>query len=60
MIKNIDNPLNVEIKIKEIYNNIFEYSVPEDYCFWSYDTCYGNSIFGRNQLDNFYVIKKKR
>lgn len=59
MIKNIDNPYNAEINIREIYQNIFQYSVEDPYYFESYGISYGNSIFGRSQLDNFYVIKKR-
>lgn len=59
-IKNIDNPLNVEITKTEIYSGIFEYRIPNDYYFESYGTSYGNSIWGRAVLDNFYVIKIKK
>ena len=58
-IKNIDNPLNVEITKTEIYSGIFEYRIPSEYYFESYGTSYGNSIFGREVLDNHYVIKKR-
>ena len=59
MIKNIDNPYKVKINIRELYSGIFEYSVEDPYYFESYGVSYGNSIFGRSQLDNFYVIKKR-
>ena len=60
MIKNIDNPYKVKINIRELYSGIFEYSVEDPYYFESYGVSYGNSIFGRSQLDNFYVIKKRK
>lgn len=59
-IKNIDNPLNVEVTRKEIYDGIFEYRIPSEYYFESYGTSYGNSIYGREVLDNFYVIKQMK
>ena len=37
----IHNPENVPITKKEIYNNIIEYTVPEDYYFESCGTSYG-------------------
>lgn len=55
----IHNPLDVEITKKEIYNDLFEYSVPEGYFFESCGTSYGNHIYGRLVLDNYYTIKKK-
>ena len=58
-MKMIDNPLNVEITKKEIYNDLYEYSIPEDYYFESFGTSYGQHIYGRIVLDNYYIIKKK-
>lgn len=58
-IKHIQNPLNVKIEMKEVYSGIFEYKIPEQYYFDSYGTSYGNSIYGRAVLDNYYVIKQK-
>lgn len=58
-IKNIDNPLNVKIDKREIYDGIFEYRIPSEYYFESCGTSYGNSIYGREVLDNYYVIKKR-
>lgn len=55
----IDNPLGVNITKKEIYTDIWEFSIPEDYYFESCGTSYGNHIFGRMSLDNHYVIKKR-
>ena len=55
----IHNPLNVEIKKREIYNSIIEYSVPDDFYFESFGTSYGNRIFGTVSLDNYYTIKKR-
>lgn len=56
----IHNPDNVEITKREIYNNIIEYSVPEDYYFESCGTSYGNHIFGFIELSNYYTVKKKK
>ena len=58
-MRNIDNPLNVKVERREIYTNIYEYTIPEGYYFESCGTSYGNTIYGREMLDNFYVIKKK-
>ena len=58
-IKHIQNPLNVKIEMKEVYSGLFEYKIPEQYYFDSYGTSYGNSIYGRAVLDNYYVIKQK-
>lgn len=56
----IHNPDNVPITKKEIYNNIIEYTIPEDYYFESCGTSYGNRIFGYLELSNYYVIKKRK
>lgn len=56
----IDNPLNIEITKREIYNNIIEYKVPEGYYFESCGTSYGNCIYGMIKLSNYYVIKKRK
>ncbi len=55
----IYNPDNVEITKKEIYSSIWEFSIPEEYQFECNGTSYGNHIYGRVELDNFYVIKKR-
>ena len=55
----IHNPLGVEIQKKEIYDNVIEYSIPEDYYFESCGTSYGNRIYGNINLSNYYVIKKR-
>lgn len=57
-IKNIDNPLHIDIIKTEVYNGIFEYRLPIGYYFESCGTSYGNSIWGRAVLDNHYVVKK--
>lgn len=56
----IHNPENVPIAKKEIYNNIIEYTVPEDYYFESCGTSYGNHIYGYIELSNYYVVKKMK
>lgn len=53
------NPDKVEIKKRQLYNEIIEYSVEEPYYFESCGTSYGQHIFGRINLDNYYSIKKK-
>ena len=55
----IDNPLHVAIEKKEIYNDIWEFKVPEGYVFESCGISYGNRIYGTMKLDNHYVIKKR-
>lgn len=55
----IENPYNVEIEKKQIYDTIWEFRVPEEYYFESYGTSYGNTIYGRIVLDNHYIIKKR-
>ena len=55
----IDNPLQIEISKKEIYTDIWEFSIPEGYYFESCGISYGNHIFGRMKLDNHYIIKKR-
>lgn len=55
----IENKYGVEIKKEPLYNDIWEYSVPDGYYFDSYGTSYGNHIYGRLTLDNFYTIRKK-
>lgn len=55
----IYNPDNVEITKKEIYNDIIEYSIPDEYFFESCGTSYGNHIYGTINLNNYYIIKKR-
>lgn len=59
MMGTIENPLNVEITKKEIYNDIIEYSIPDEYYFESCGTSYGNHIYGTINLNNYYIIKKR-
>lgn len=59
MVKNIDCKFPIEIERKEIYQSIYEYSVPEGYYFECCGTNYGNIIYAREVPDNHYVIKKK-
>lgn len=56
--KYIDNKYPIEIKRKEIYPGIFEYSLPGDYYFESSGTNYGNRIYARAITDNFYIVRK--
>lgn len=55
----ITNYQNIEIKKKQIYNGVFEYSVPEPYYFESYGQSYGNIIYGMDETTNHYIVKKK-
>lgn len=41
------------------YEGIYKYVAPEGYEFWSFDTNYGNVIWGGKYLDNAYYLKKK-
>ena len=59
MVKNIDCKFPIEIERKEIYQSIYEYSVPEDYYFESCGTNYGNRIYARDITDNFYIVRKE-
>ena len=57
--KYIDNKYPIEIKRKEIYPGIFEYSLPGDYYYFeSSGTNYGNVIYAREITDNFYIVRK--
>jgi len=56
----IYNPENVTITKKEIYSTIMEYSIPDDYYFECCGTSYGNRIYGKLVLDNYYTIKKRK
>lgn len=60
MCYKIDNPLNVPIETKEIYNDIFEHIIPEDYYFESFGFSYGNRIYTGRIPSNYYVIKKRK
>lgn len=55
----IHNPENIEIEKKEIYNDIWEFRLPEDYYFESCGISYGNRIYGSMKLDNYYIVKKR-
>lgn len=55
----IHNPENIEIQKREIYNDIIEYTIPEDYYFESCGTSYGNRIYGHIKLSNYYTVKKR-
>lgn len=57
--RNISNPDNIPIAKTEIYNDIWEYRIPEDYYFESFGISYGNRIYGTTNLTNYYVIKKR-
>ena len=59
MCNKIHNPLNVPIEVKEIYNDIFEHVIPDDYYFESCGTSYGNRIYTGRIPSNYYVIKKR-
>ena len=59
MWNRIDNPLHVPIETKEIYCDIFEHIIPEDYYFESFGFSYGNRIYTRKTPDNYYIIKKR-
>lgn len=41
------------------YEGVYKYVAPEGYEFWSFDTNYGNVIWGGKYLDNAYYLKKK-
>lgn len=55
----IENKYGVEIKIEPLYNEICRYTIPDQYYFESCGVSYGQQIFGRLTLDNYYVIRKK-
>lgn len=54
----IQNALGVKIEKKEIYNDVFQYILPQGYYFESYGQSYGNIIYGGNELTNFYIVRK--
>ena len=58
MINNIDNPLNAEITVREIYGNVFEYTVEDGFHFESCGSDYGNTIFGSRILTNHYIVRR--
>lgn len=41
------------------YDGVYKYVAPDGYEFWSFDTNYGNVIWGGKYLDNAYYLKKK-
>ena len=57
-MRNIDNPYNIEIVRKEIYEGIYTYTLPDNYYFESCGTNYGNVIYARAIPDNHYIIRK--
>lgn len=58
MFRNIDCKYPIEIERNEIYESIFEYTLPEGYYFESCGTNYGNKIYAREIPDNFYIVRK--
>lgn len=59
-IKNIENPLKIPIEIKELYNDIYEYLIPDGYFFESFGCSYGQAIYGGKELSNHYIIKERK
>lgn len=55
----IQNETGITIQKRQIYNGVFEYSVPEPYYFESYGQSYGNVIYGLDETTNHYIVKKK-
>ncbi|MDY6419356.1 MAG: hypothetical protein SPL03_02280 [Succinivibrio dextrinosolvens] len=41
------------------YEGVYKYVAPEGYEFWSFNTNFGNVIWGGKYLDNAYYLKKK-
>ena len=58
MIKNIDCKYPIEIERNEIYESIFEYTLPEGYYFETGGRNYGNKIYARSIPDNLYIVRK--
>ena len=58
MFRNIDCKYPIEIERNEIYESIFEYTLPEGYYFECGGTNYGNRIYARSIPDNFYIVRK--
>lgn len=58
MFKNIDCKYPIDIERNEIYESIYEYTVPEGYYFECQGTNYGNKIYARSIPDNFYIVRK--
>lgn len=59
-IKNIENPFNVEIIRRQLYNDVYQYSLPYEYYFESEGTFFGNTIYAGEVPDNHYIIRKKK
>ena len=53
------NPDNIEIQKREVYNDVIEYRLPQDYYFESCGISYGNCIYGTVNLSNYYIVKKR-
>ena len=59
-IKNIYNPLGIEMIRKELYHGIFSTTLPYGYFFESNGTNFGNVIYSREIPDNYYTVKKDK
>lgn len=57
---NIENPLKVPIEVRELYNDIYEYTIPEEFYFESFGCSYGSAIYGGKELSNHYIIKERK
>ena len=50
---------NVEGVVRECtpYEGIYKYIAPNGYCFYVDNTSYGNVIYGKDILENPYILK---
>lgn len=42
------------------YEGLFKYYAPEGYRFWVDNSCYGNVIYGMEELSNLYRLEKEK
>lgn len=57
-IKNIDNPLGIEMTREQLYHGVYLTTLPYGFYFESCGTNYGNAIYTMEIPTNHYVVKK--
>lgn len=48
---------NGVVREKTMYDGLYKYIAPEGYKFWVHNDCFGNVIWGREILENPYILK---
>ena len=56
----IINEDNITIIKRQLYNGIYELSLPVGYSFWVRNDSFGNRIYTLETPENDYVIKKDK